>query len=457
MISIQSAMLVALGFLSACLLILLFAPAFWSRAVRLTTQRIKQTVPLSEVEIRADKDRIRAEYAIKVHKLETEIGHARHATARQSIELNRRDATINALERELEALKASHEEASNARRVLEQTVVDRLPRVEQRLNEAKELLHSRDREIAALTKQADRQSQAMAAAEALNTQLRSETERLQAALDARTVRSQANGPAAANAEIELSLRSELEALRARAKSQAQLIARLQGRAADEASGQEDVAVSAPAGLPDIVLPSEALTEAERQVRTYKARNEDQANEIARLKAALDVFESQADAQAGSALRESKISLKARLQALEAQTAGQAETIQKLRSDLAAANERLARQAGHFMSELKRLGAGSLQTTGRARRANLVDRGADNKVSPADANIASVEAPSTVVPLNASAVAVPAEADPAAADTLQVSQMAGDAQLGAEASVESRESNKARPRLLERIASLNRSH
>ena len=37
MISIQSAMLVALGFLSACLLTLLLAPAFWARAVRLTT------------------------------------------------------------------------------------------------------------------------------------------------------------------------------------------------------------------------------------------------------------------------------------------------------------------------------------------------------------------------------------------------------------------------------------
>ena len=73
MISIQSAMLVALGFLAASLLVLVVAPAFWARAVRLTTQRIKNTMPLSEMEIRADKDRVRAEFAVKVHHLERQI------------------------------------------------------------------------------------------------------------------------------------------------------------------------------------------------------------------------------------------------------------------------------------------------------------------------------------------------------------------------------------------------
>ena len=52
MLSIQSIMLVALGFLTATLLALTFAPAFWSRAVRLTTQRIKERLPVTETEIR---------------------------------------------------------------------------------------------------------------------------------------------------------------------------------------------------------------------------------------------------------------------------------------------------------------------------------------------------------------------------------------------------------------------
>ncbi|MEZ5852065.1 MAG: hypothetical protein R3D68_15605 [Hyphomicrobiaceae bacterium] len=456
MISIQSAMLVALGFLSACLVILLFAPAFWARAVRLTTRRLKQTLPLSEIEIRAERDRIRAEYAMKLHKLETELEHGKHAAARQSIDINRRDAIINASERELDALKAKHEEALNARRVLEQTVADRLPRVEQRLNEAKDLLHSRDEEIAALTREAGRHAQALAAAEALNTQLRAETKRLQAALDARSVRSQPGGAVAANAEIELSLRSEVEALRARAKAQSQLIARLRKGGEVEGIGQ-DRAASRAEGEPMPLQSGEALADVERRLRAAVSRSEDQAGEIARLKAALAVFESQAATDAGAEISESKISLKARQQALEAQSAEQSGTIEKLRSELAGANEKLASQAEYYMAELRRLGSGSVQASGRPRRASRVARQAE-PAERADAPHAGQETRATVIPLNSAAsTAAIAEAPPAAADEGASARMTGEDAARAGAADEARPANRARPRLLERIASLNRSN
>ena len=97
MISIQSGMLVTLGFLAASLLGLFVASAFWSRAVRLTTARIKQSMPVSEPEIRADRDRLRAEYAIRVHKLEMQLDQAKLERARQLIDINRRDARCDAL------------------------------------------------------------------------------------------------------------------------------------------------------------------------------------------------------------------------------------------------------------------------------------------------------------------------------------------------------------------------
>ena len=103
--SIQTAMLVALGFLAASLLGLLLASAFWSRAVRLTTIRIKQSMPVSESEIKADRDRLRAEYAIKVHKLETQLDQAKLERARHLIEINRRDASISALESNVGAVQ----------------------------------------------------------------------------------------------------------------------------------------------------------------------------------------------------------------------------------------------------------------------------------------------------------------------------------------------------------------
>src|SRR4026208_1585904 len=106
-------MLVALGFLGASLLGLLVASAFWSRAVRLTTARIKQSMPVSEPEIKADRDRLRAAYAIKVHKLEMELEQAKLARARQIIDINRRDASVATLESSVGELKADLEENQN--------------------------------------------------------------------------------------------------------------------------------------------------------------------------------------------------------------------------------------------------------------------------------------------------------------------------------------------------------
>src|SRR5262245_62552926 len=106
-------MLVALGFLIASLLALLLASAFWSRAVRLTTRRLKESMPVSEPEIKADLDRLRATHAIRVHKLETQLDQAKHDRARHLIEINRRDASISALETDVVAIKAELDETSN--------------------------------------------------------------------------------------------------------------------------------------------------------------------------------------------------------------------------------------------------------------------------------------------------------------------------------------------------------
>ena len=91
---------------------------------------------------------------------------------------------------------------------------------------------------------------------------------------------------------------------------------------------------------------------EREIRSLRANAQDQAGEIARLKAALATFEQQG--QAGG-LKDSKIALKARLGSAQAQADQQAATIAKLRAELAATHERLARQAAHFMGEMRRIG------------------------------------------------------------------------------------------------------
>ena len=371
-------MLLALGFLAASLLGLLLASAFWSRAVRLTTARIKQSLPVSEQEIQADRDRLRAEYAIKVHKLETHLEQAKLARARQLVELNRRDASISTLETNIGALKSELEEHQNARHVLEQTVADRLPKVEARLGEAKRLILSREREITELLENAKRHKLALEEAASINAQQTAQIERLTSVVAQRGGRGKPAGESAGEAET--ALRSELEALRAKARDQANVIDRLQrnasapqglvaqGKGAGEEASRptqevlaqaETALASARAGASG-TDPSALL---ERELRALRAKAEDQAGEIARLKAALASFEAD-DRTDGS--KESRSALRARLGSAQAQAEHQSAMIGRLRAELAAVNERLARQAQNFMDEMRRLGAGSLPVATQPR-------------------------------------------------------------------------------------------
>ena len=98
LITVYAAMHVILGFLIAAFLLLLLLPAYRRRIERFAIESLKRTLPLTEAEINAGKDRIRAAFAIDVHKLEMKLEDATLAAARQSIEINRRDAKIHDLE-----------------------------------------------------------------------------------------------------------------------------------------------------------------------------------------------------------------------------------------------------------------------------------------------------------------------------------------------------------------------
>ena len=409
-------MLVALGFLGASLLGLLVASAFWSRAVRLTTARIKQSMPVSEPEIKADRDRLRAEYAIKVHKLEMQLDTARLERARQLIEINRREASISTLETDVVQLKADLEENQNARRVLEQTVADKLPRVEARLNEAKRLLFNRDREIAELTAGAKRHKTALEEASSINAQQNAQIERLTTAVTTRGGRAR-QVVADAGPEGEVALRAEIEQLRGKAREQAMLIDRLQRRlgrgyavpaSANGAGAEGEVTraqreISEAEGVIGAVRAATSDGDAngaayEREIRTLRANVQDQAGEIARLKAALAAFEQ--GGQSGG-LKDSRIALKARLGSAQALADQQTATIGKLRAELAGAHERLARQAAHFMGEMRRMGTGGTASppasqgrTGRAGARNLAERVSQaHAVAPPGRTVADAPAPS----------------------------------------------------------------
>jgi hypothetical protein len=67
---IESLMLCGIGLLAGCVLMLLFFPAVHARAVRLTRRQLLDAKPLTAGEIQAEKDQLRAQFAMSVRRLE---------------------------------------------------------------------------------------------------------------------------------------------------------------------------------------------------------------------------------------------------------------------------------------------------------------------------------------------------------------------------------------------------
>ena len=98
---IESIMYFGIGFLVSALLGLLFIPAVHNRAVRLTMKRLEASTPLSITEIRADKDQLRAEFAMSTRRLEMRIEKFKAQTTTQLADLGKKTDAINQFKKEL--------------------------------------------------------------------------------------------------------------------------------------------------------------------------------------------------------------------------------------------------------------------------------------------------------------------------------------------------------------------
>jgi chromosome segregation ATPase len=98
---IEPVMYFGIGFLVAALLGLLFIPLVHNRAVRLTMRRLEAATPLSIAEIRADKDQLRAEFAMSTRRLEMSVAQMKTRTTSQLADLGKKTDAINQLKKEL--------------------------------------------------------------------------------------------------------------------------------------------------------------------------------------------------------------------------------------------------------------------------------------------------------------------------------------------------------------------
>jgi chromosome segregation ATPase len=94
-------MYIGIGFLFAGLLVIGVIPLVHARAVRLTRRRLEAVTPMSLAEIQAEKDQLRAEFAMTTRRLEMSVEEMKAKTNNQLAEIGKKSEAIGKLRLEL--------------------------------------------------------------------------------------------------------------------------------------------------------------------------------------------------------------------------------------------------------------------------------------------------------------------------------------------------------------------
>ena len=176
---IEPIMFFGIGFLAAALIGIVVIPLVHTRAVRLTVRRLEAAAPLSMAEIQADKDQLRAEFAMSTRRLEMSVEQLKTKSTSQLAELGKKGDAVNRLKAELgektatifaleardknlrEQLRATEEEfmvKTNAMHEAQRNLSDKesdLTKLTNELNDRSTLADSQKIEIIALKTQVD--------------------------------------------------------------------------------------------------------------------------------------------------------------------------------------------------------------------------------------------------------------------------------------------------------------
>ncbi|HHY51555.1 MAG TPA: hypothetical protein GYA10_17625 [Alphaproteobacteria bacterium] len=141
---VENIMYFALGVLVAGLLGLMIMPAVWQRAVRLTKKRIEAATPITMAEFRADKDQLRAEFALSTRRLEMNVEALRRRLADQLRDINRRKTELGGMKNERENHLAVVRELEEREGELRRRILE----LEKESADLAQKLRMRDREYA---------------------------------------------------------------------------------------------------------------------------------------------------------------------------------------------------------------------------------------------------------------------------------------------------------------------
>ena len=148
---IENIMYFVLGLLVSGLVGLIVIPAVWRRAVRLTKKRIEAATPMTMAEFRADKDQLRAEFALSTRRLEMNVEALRRRLADQLRDVNRKKSELTGMKSErdqhLQIVQELEEREAEARR--------RILELEKEGADLAQKLRMRDRELGEKSSQLD--------------------------------------------------------------------------------------------------------------------------------------------------------------------------------------------------------------------------------------------------------------------------------------------------------------
>lgn len=102
MSQIETIMLFALGFILAALIAMFLGRGLWNYGVKIGQRRMQKLSPLSITEVQADRDRLRAEYAVMTRKLELRLDDLKDRMAEQMAEVSRNKTRIEDLHGEID-------------------------------------------------------------------------------------------------------------------------------------------------------------------------------------------------------------------------------------------------------------------------------------------------------------------------------------------------------------------
>ncbi|MER8465138.1 hypothetical protein [Mesorhizobium sp. M1396] len=362
---VQSVLFFVLGFLCAGFLALMVAPAIWRRAVTLTRRRIEGSIPLTQTEIQADKDRIRAEYAMSTRRLEIIVKALREKAAEQLVEINRGREALKGLAVERMDKSQALTELGVTTEALHQRESE-LRQLSERLKETERKLEKRALELEKLERMYDDASFSSSSRQIELVARESEMQKL--ASDIALLRGQRKEADRRGQEIAAESKAAREALKAEKKRTAELdkkVERLLATLADredklerrekelarmreKSKGEDSAPDLRPVGKAGETARSDDLDKAIAKLDSDRERLEARLTALAlenkRLKADLTALAASNPAEVSSVLREQMNELAAEVVHLTAKLDGPGSPIDKALaapSDVRSGNRSLA--------------------------------------------------------------------------------------------------------------------